>query len=236
MQSIQKKCSGSALAIELEMDPAIFFNSLFQLTAARIVVRGGDISVFRRIQFGVFLESCSNSDSRIHDPVSGLSVDTGMIRRICFLPEAASPASFELEFAGLGFSLAIFPEIDPLSEDFIKVLVARFGVGTVSLANLRGKGATDWLDEGFAAHGGHWTSDLAYDHRCGELEIGVHSRSLGISCRMKPILYDRDSDIVRLSDSGASTVVHFNSIPKVKGLPSARRDHEGFTSVLIRRP
>lgn len=201
----------TSFATTLRIDPGLFLNHLFQFTSVRLVVRGGGFSLFRKTQFGVFhpLES-PETDSR-HDPVSGLTLEPSLIRRVCCLGGSDLPRTFEIEFAGIGFSLAIIPEKNRVNDEVTNALLSTFSAGSVALETIRGKGASDWLDEGFSSHGNYWRNRLAFDRESRELDIRIRSGPLAISCRMHPVLADRDRHIIRLSDTAANTVLHFDS-------------------------
>lgn len=198
-------------ATALRIDPGLFLNHLFQFTAARIIVRGGGVSLFRRTQFGVFQPLESPGGTRRHDPVSGLTLDPARIRRICHLCGAGSPEAFELEFTGIGFSLALIPEKNGGNDEVVAALLFAFGAGPVAPDTILAGGACDWLDEGFSSHGEQWCNRLTFDRERSEVDIRIDSGQLAIACRMHPVLADRDRSIVRLSDAGANTVLHFDS-------------------------
>lgn len=198
-------------ATALRIDPGLFLNHLFQFTAARLIVRGAGVSLFRRTQFGVFHPFESAGGKRRHDPVSGLTLAPALIRRICYLREGGSPGAFELEFAGIGFSLALIPEKDRGNDEVVAALLSTFGTGPVAPETLFTGGASDWLDEGFSSHGEQWCNHLAFDRGNREVDIRIHSGPLAINCRMQPVFTDRDRSIIRLSDAEANTVLHFDS-------------------------
>jgi len=195
----------------LRIDPGLFLNHLFQFTAARLIIRGGGASLFRRTQFGVFHPFESPGGTRRHDPVSGLTLDPALIRRIYYLCESGSPGAFELEFAGIGFSLALIPERNRGNDEVLAALLSTFGAGPVAPETILARGASDWLDEGFSSHGEQWCNRLTFDRESREIDIRIHSGPLAIACRMHPLLADRDRSIIRLSDAEANTVLHFDS-------------------------
>jgi len=201
----------TSFATALRIDPGLFLNHLFQFTSVRLVVRGGGVSLFRKTQFGVFhpLES-PETDSR-HDPVSGLTLEPAHIRRVCCLGGSDRPRTFEIEFAGIGFSLALIPEKDRGNDEVVAALLSTFGAGPVAPETLFTGGASDWLDEGFSSHGEQWCNHLAFDRGNREVDIRIHSGPLAINCRMQPVFTDRDRSIIRLSDAEANTVLHFDS-------------------------
>jgi hypothetical protein len=195
----------------LKIDPTLFLNHLFQFTAARLIVRGRGISLFRRTQFGVFHPLESPDGNSRHDPVSGLTLDPALVRRIYYLSGGDSRGAFELEFAGIGFSLGLIPERDPANDEVVATLLSAFGAGPVAPGRIFAKGASDWLDEGFSSHGEQWANAIAFDRESREVDINIHSPTLAIRCRMQPVFADRDRSIIRLSDAEANTVLHFDS-------------------------
>lgn len=199
-------------ATALRIDPGLFLNHLFQFTAARLIIRGSGISLFRRTQFGLFYPSESLVGNSRHDPVSGLTLDPALIRRIYYLCEGGSPGAFEFEFAGIGFSLSLIPEKDKGNDEVVAALLSTFGAGSVESGRILAGGACDWLDEGFSSHGEQWSNTITFDRGSREVDIRIDSGPLAINCRMQPVFTDRDHSIIRLSDAEANTVLHFDSL------------------------
>ncbi len=201
----------NAFATALRIEPVPFLNHLFQFTTVRLIVRGGGVSLYRRTQFGVFHPLELHAEGTRHDPVSGLALDPALILRICYLPCGDQAGTFELEFAGIGFSLALSPEKDPGNHEVIAALLSTCRGRPVPLDSIRGKGACDWLDEGFSSHGERWRNNIAFDRVSREIDIRIESSPLSIHCRMHPVLADRDDGIIRLSDAEAATVLRFDA-------------------------
>lgn len=195
----------------LRIDAVSFLSHLSLFSAVSLIVRGEGVSLFRRTQFGDFHPLGFLGESSRHDLMSGLTLDASLVRRICYLSGGVSPGAFELEFEGIGFSLALLPKISPGNHDIIASLLVSFGTDQVTPESIRRRGASDWLDEGFTSHGKQWRNRIGFDRERRMVDVLIQSGPLAIGCRMSPVVADRDRNIIRLSDTAGNTVLHFDS-------------------------
>jgi hypothetical protein len=208
MITIPSSCRASTV-VELDLVADTFFASLDRFIDPGLIVRAGGITFYRRSRFTCFSPS-SDTSGLSRDDVSGLSIDLGRVRRICLLSNGTLPPSFEVEFEGHGFALAIVPGLGKADEATIRSLTS----GTtraVGYETLQREGGGAWLDEGLASESEPWTNRLVFDRDTGTVSTAIRSAALAINARFHPALIDRDGSTLKLSDAAAENVLHFRA-------------------------
>ncbi|MEX2579831.1 MAG: hypothetical protein WD342_12305 [Verrucomicrobiales bacterium] len=201
----------SCEAMVLKIGSKTFLDQLRHYSDVRLVVRAGGVTLFRRTRFGIFRVPDAEASDTLHDPRTGLRILPRHIRRICHLAGGSIPPCFEIEFAGIGFSVAIFPGNGSGDRRCTARLLSPCDGHSVPLAALRSRGAGAWLDEGLFSHGNHWRNQIQLvGSQGGNVRLGLCSPALEVACRMKLSSVDHDGSVWRLSDSSAGTVVHLD--------------------------
>ncbi len=198
-----------ATAIELSLAPSAFLEFLPALEDPGMVVRGGGLTLFQKIPFGGFVRDTEAGSPFLRDATSGLAVDPSKLSRICLLHGGGLPPSFEIECAGSGFVLAIWPGVSDLAT--VCKLVSDVGGRPLPYEAVRREGAAAWLDEIGPDEARGWHNRLVFDRDAGTVFLSIRSSPLAIAARFRPALVDRDGSTLRLSDEAGRHVLHFRA-------------------------
>lgn len=212
-----------ATAIELPLAASAFLEFLSELEDPGMVVRGGGLTLFQKMPFGVFVRETEAGPSFLRDTASGLSVDPSKLRRICLLHGGGLPPSFEIECDGAGFALAVWPGISDLAT--VCKLVSDVGGRPLPYEAVRCEGAAAWLDEIGPEEVRGWHNRLVFDRDAETVFLSIRSSALAIAARFRPALVDRDGPTLRLSDEAGRHVLHFRAGADAVPFPSLSTPH-----------
>ena len=174
-----------AAAVELDLAPSTFLGFLAELEEARMVVRGGGLTLFRQTRFGEFGDAPGDDGGLRRDDLSGLSLDPGRLRRVCLLHGGGLPPAFEIELAGCGFALAVWPGQGRGDLAATRDLLASSGTSALAYEAVRRAGAAAWLDELGTEDAPSWSNRLVFDRDAGTISVVIASAALVVSSRFR---------------------------------------------------
>lgn len=195
----------TAIELDLQLDEWLAFLARFRDPA--LVVRSGGLTWYQKTRFGSFRRLAAPTSLPLRDELSGLEVNPTAFARICLVQGSGLPPSFEIECAGSGFTLAIWPGNNLPDSALLRELVASVDGRPLAHETMRREGASAWLDE-LDLPCPRFEGQLVFDREAGTLSVAVRSTAFALKSSFRPRVIDRDGETLRLSDAEGRRVLH----------------------------
>jgi hypothetical protein len=201
-----RQCLRAAGDGGVRLDPATLLEVLFQLGEGDLVFRGGGMSLFRRIRFDHFRAK----NGMRHDRISGVSLQTELIRQVVLVPEGISPMRIEVEFCDTGNSLTFYPAVLAAQSARMQVLENAVESSECTIAH-----PEDWLGDGICGAEQSWNNRMSLQksrfHSGVCMQVQMQSQSCAMEFGFHATWIDLEGPLHRLSEPEGKAVVHFDA-------------------------
>lgn len=189
----------------VRLDPAALPDLLFQIGGGDLVIRGGGVSLFRRVEFDHFRAR----NGMRHDRVSGMGLQPELIRQAVLVPAGISPLRIEVEFQDTGNSLTFYPAVATASSASLQLLAQALDPSECAVTYPEG-----WLGDGLQGHEQQWANQISLRENRFQtgvkLNVKMRSRGCVMAFEFDTSWVDREGQLFRLSEPEGNTVVHFD--------------------------